>query len=120
MKQVVNSYAAKSVISVDHGREFLIWARDQVGLVSSFAWLMIIVLTISALTVSTYLRKSTELREARASVEQTTQRVEQARSLNASIRRQTDELRHNSQAGKLAAKERLRMVARHEVVVAVK
>ncbi|MFN7623554.1 MAG: hypothetical protein ACK5RS_10420, partial [Acidobacteriota bacterium] len=92
MKQVVNSYAAKSVISVDHGREFLIWARDQVGLVSSFAWLMIIVLTISALTVSTYLRKSTELREARASVEQTTQRVEQARSLNASIRRQTDEL----------------------------
>ena len=120
MKQVVNSYAAKSVIGVDYGRELLTQVRELVGQISSFGWLMMIILAVSALSFSTFVRSRAELREAQAALESSARRVESARGLNQDIRRQTEELRTNPRAGKLAAKERLRMVGRHEVVVAVK
>lgn len=120
MRQVVNSYVAKSVVSVGAGRETMVQAWELVARVPNFAWLMLIFLTVSALSVSTLLRSREQHREAAASYAHTQSRVEGAREINQNIRRQTDHLRNNSRAGELAAQQRLRLVRRNEVVVAVK
>lgn len=120
MRQVVNSYVAKSVVSVGTGREVLVNAWALVGRVPNFAWLMLIFLTVSALSVSTLLRSREEYREAQATYAHTQSRIEGAREINQNIRRQTEHLQSNPRAGELAAQQRLRLVRRNEIVVAVK
>ncbi len=120
MKQAVNSYAAKSVISVDLGRETLSRAGSIVGAIPSFGWLMMIMIAITGLSLTTYMRSRAELSQARSSIVDSNKKIADARILNAGIGREAAELRSNPKAGKLAAKERLRLVARDEVVVAVK
>ncbi len=123
MKQAVNSYVAKSVISVNvagAGRETLVQARELVLRVPNYAWLMLILLTTLALSVSTLLRSRDEHRQAQAAYAYTQSRVDSAGGINQNIRRQTHHLKTNSKASELAAQQRLRLVRRNEVVVAVK
>lgn len=120
MRQVVNSYAVKSVAGADYGREVLGWWRGIGVLVPNLAWLLMIGLAALALSLSTLTRNLSEYEEATARRSRTAGEVESVRQVNESIRRQTEELRRDPEAGRHAAKQRLRLVDRNEVVIAVR
>lgn len=120
MKREVNLYEVKSFAGVDSGRETLAQALVWVRAIPNFAWLGLLCLTMTALSVSTLVRSLGQEREARSAYAQTLNKVESAKVVNQDLRDRTRQLKTNSKAGNLAAQQRLRLVRRNEVVIAVK
>ena len=120
MKRVVNSYAAKSVAAVSYAPEVVSRVFWWIPRIPNYAWLMMLILTASALSVSTLMNSWDQEREALSNYSYTQTRVESARGINQKIRQQTEQLKPNPRASELAAQERLRLVRHNEIVVAVK
>lgn len=86
----------------------------------NYAWLAMIILTISALSYSAYSRAREQEREARDSYNETSARVENAKSVNKQIKDQTTRIKQNPEAAAQAAQNQSRMIRRNEVVVSLR
>jgi cell division protein FtsB len=120
LKQVVNSYSARTSASVrsrgfDGARTLRRAPRFP-----NYVWLAMIILTISALSYSVYSRAREQEREARDSYNETSAQVENAKSMNKQIKDQTTRIKQNPEAAAQAAQNQLRLIRRNEVVVSLK
>jgi hypothetical protein len=88
--------------------------------IPNYVWLAMIVLTVAALSYSAYGRARQHEREARDSYNQTSTRVENARSANHRIKAQTERIRRNPAAAAQSAQDRLRLIRRNEIVVSLR
>jgi cell division protein FtsB len=79
-----------------------------------------IILTISALSFSTYSRAREQEREARNSYNETSARVENVRNANRQIQEQTTRLKQSPEVAAQAAQDQLRLIRRNEVVVSLR
>lgn len=120
MRREVNSYAVKSIAIGNNTAEVLGHVAARVAQVPNLAWLMLILLTVSALSYTTLTRSREQERDAQARVDYTRGRVNEAAAASSNIRLQTEHLKSDPQASKLAARERLHLVRKNEVIVAVK
>jgi hypothetical protein len=87
--------------------------------IPNYVWLAMIILTVSALSVSTLVRSQDQEREAKSSYTDIKTRVENAKVLNQQIKGQTAQIRNNPRAAAQVAADQLRLVRPNEVVVAV-
>lgn len=120
MKRVANSYSARTIAAVALAPATttvrLFW---WVPRIPNFVWLAMIILTVSALSVSVLMRSVDQEREAVNSLNVTRMRIENARGANRQIMEKTDRIRNNPQVAAHAAQSQLRLLRRNEVVVAV-
>jgi hypothetical protein len=119
LRRGANSYAIRSVGVQISPAESLSWVVARVAQVPNHAWLVLILLTFAALSVSSLINARERERQARVDRDYTAQRVTAARELNTTIRRQTAQLRTDPRLAEQVAQERLRLVRAHEVVVAI-
>jgi cell division protein FtsB len=84
----------------------------------SYVWLAMIVLSISALSISTMIRSRDQENEARASYSYLKLRVENAKGVNRQFKDQTAQIKNNPRAAAQAAQDQLRLIRPNEVVVA--
>ena len=120
MKQVVNSYSARTSarvrsLELDATRPLLRMPRFP-----NYVWLAMIILTISALSYSAYSRAREQEREAKDSYNEISAQVENAKSANSQIKDQTTRIRQNPAVAAQAAQNKLRLVRRNEIVVSLR
>lgn len=124
MKQVVNSYSARISASIrpigPMGFDGAVGLRRRAPRFPNYGWLAMIILTISALSYSAYTRSRGQEREARDSYNETSARVENAKSVNKQIQDQTTRIRRNPESAAQAAQNQSRMLRRNEVVVTLR
>ena len=77
-----------------------------------------IVLTFTALSVSTYRRAQDVEQEALQSHAVVSSRVENVKATNQQIKQQTAQIKTNPRAAEAAAQQQLRVLRRNEIVVA--
>lgn len=77
-----------------------------------------IVLTFTALSVSTYRRAQSIEQEAMQSQAVVFSRVENMKATNQQIKQQTAQIKTNPRAAEAAAQQQLRVLRRNEIVVA--
>ena len=120
MKQVVNSYSARTsarVGSVGFDATQPLWWIPRFP---NYVWLAMIILTISALSYSAFSRAREQEREARNSYNETSAQVENAKTANRQIKEQTTRIRQNPRVAAQAAQNQLRLIRRNEVVVSLR
>lgn len=121
MKREANSYSTRTVAAVAYAPTItnirLFWWIPRIP---NFVWLAMIVLTISALSVSVLVRSFEQEREAMNSLNITKMRVENAKGINQQIREKTDRIRNNPEVAANAAQTQLRLIRKNEIVVAVR
>jgi cell division protein FtsB len=93
--------------------------RQLVPHVPNYVWLTMIILAALALSVTSYLRAQEMEREAKLAHAFVETRVEDARALNAQLKKQNQKLKQNPRVAERAAQEQLRVLRRNEVVVAL-
>ena len=121
MKRVVNLYSARTSASVRPlGFDRAIGLRRREPRFPNYVWLAMVILTISALSYSAYSRAREQEREARNSYNETSARVENAKSVNKQIKDQTTRIRQNPETAAQAAQNQSRMIRRNEVVVSLR
>ncbi len=86
----------------------------------NYVWLAMIVLTIAALSYSSFDRARQQERVAQDSYQQTSTRVENARSANQQIKAQTERIRQNPHTAAQSAQDQLRLIRRNEIVVSLR
>ena len=86
----------------------------------NYVWLAMIILTISALSYSAYSRAREQEREAKDSYNETSTKVENAKSMNRQIKEQTTRIRQNPEVAAQAAQNQLRLIRRNEVVISLR
>ena len=86
--------------------------------IPNYVWLAMIVLTFTALSVSTYRRAQDAEQEALQSHAVVSSRVENLKATNQQIKQQTAQIKTNPRAAEAAAQQQLRMLRRNEIVVA--
>lgn len=129
MKRVANSYSAKNrsaqAIAV-RGRALPIGTRTAdkakagtwVPHVPNYVWLAMIVLTFTALSVSTFMRAQDAEREAVQSHAVVSSRAENVKVANKQLKQQTEQIKNNPRVAEQAAQKQLRVLRSNEVVVA--
>ena len=120
MKRGVNSYSARlsaSVRSYDFDGARTLRRAPRFP---NYGWLAMIILAIAALAYSVYTRAREQEREARDSYNETSARVENAKSLNRQIKDRTTRIRQNPEVAAQAAQNQLRLIRRNEVVVSLR
>jgi cell division protein FtsB len=120
LKQVVNSYSARISAKVRHVGFDGARTLSRVPRFPNYVWLVMIILTVSALSYSAYSRAREQEREARASYNETSSRVENAKSLNRQIKEKTTRIRQNPEVAAQAAQNQLRLIRRNEVVISLR
>lgn len=122
MKSAAQTYSARTssvrayaMTATKAGAEIRQWLPH----IPNYVWLAMIILTAMALSVTSYLRAQDMEREAKAAHAFIETRVEDARALNAQLKKQTQQLKHNPRVAERAAQEQLRVLRRNEVVVAL-
>jgi hypothetical protein len=78
-----------------------------------------VILTVSALSISTVMRSQEQEQEAKSSYTYTRARVESAKSANQKIKEQTEQIKVNPRVATRVAQDQLLLLRRNEVVVAV-
>src|SRR5262245_22005302 len=117
LKQVVNSYSARTSARVHAAGFDATRALSCIPRFPNYVWLAMIILTISALSYSTYTRAREQEREAKDSYNETSSQLENAKSSNARIKERTNRIRQNPKVAAQAAQNQLRLLRRNEVVV---
>ena len=120
MKQAVNSYSARTSA---RARSVVFEVTRPLVLIPRFpnyVWLAMIILAVSALSYSTYSSAREKEREAKDSYNETSARVENARSANRQIKEQTARIKQNPNVAAQAAQNQLRLIRRNEVVVSLR
>ncbi|NBO64285.1 MAG: hypothetical protein EBU88_05470 [Acidobacteria bacterium] len=105
---------------VEYGQDILVRVRGLVMPVPALAWLMMIGLAALALSLTTLSVARSRHQAATLKRAGVTQMIEEARRINSETRRQTAVLRSESAASRVSAQQRLRLVGRNEVVIAVR
>ncbi len=119
MKRVANSYSARTITAVNYYPTETVRYLWWIPKIPNYVWLAMIILTVSALSISTLMRSQEQEREAKASYSYIKTRVENAKSVNQQIREQTVQIKNNPRAGVQVAQDQLRLVRPNEIVVAV-
>ena len=119
MKQVANSYSAWTISAVNNAPETAVRYFWWIPRIPNYVWLAMIILTVTALSVSTLVRSQEQEREARASYSYLKTRVENAKNVNLQIREQTEQIKNNPQTAARLAQYQLRLVRSNEIVIAV-
>jgi hypothetical protein len=91
------------------------WIPD----IPNYVWLAMIILAVSALSISTLIRSQAQEREAKANYSMVKTRLENAKGINQQIKEQTLRLKNNPQVAAQAAQGELRLLRPNEIVVAV-
>jgi hypothetical protein len=120
LKQVVNSYSARTSANARYMGFDGAGTMRRAPRFPNYVWLAMIILTISALSYSAYSRAREHEREARNSYNETSAQVENAKSMNKQIKDQTNRIRQNPETAAQAAQNQLRLIRRNEVVVSLK
>lgn len=120
MKRVANSYSAKSISAVNYAPVTTVRYHWWIPRIPNYVWLAMIILTLTALSISTFVRSQQQEREAKASYSYIKTQVENARSVNRQIREQTEQIRNNSRVAAHVAQTQLHLVRPNEIVIAVK
>jgi cell division protein FtsB len=121
LKQGVNSYSARTSASVRPlGFDGAVGLRRRAPRFPNYVWLAMVILTISALSYSAYSRAREQEREAKNLYNETSARVENAKSVNKQIKDQTTRIKQNPGAAAQAAQNQSRMIRRNEVVVSLR
>ncbi len=120
MKRVVNSYSARATAKVRYFGFDGAGALSRVPRFPNYVWLAMIILTVSAFSFSAYSRARQKEAEARDSYNETSTRVETAKSLNRQIKQQTTRIRQNPEVAAQAAQNQLRLIRRNEVVISLR
>ena len=122
MKRVAQAYSAESsfvrayaVGASKTGAEM----RQLVPHVPNYVWLTMIIMAALALSIASFLRAQEMEREAKLAHALVETRVEDARILNAQLKKQNQQLKQNPRVAERAAQEQLRVLRRNEVVVAL-
>jgi len=119
LKRVVNSYSARTVSAVTYTPDSATRLLGWVPRIPNYVWLAMIILTVSALSISTLLRSQDQEREAKSSYSYVKTRVDHAKGINQEIKERTEQIRTNPRAAASAAQNQLRLVRHNEIVVAV-
>jgi cell division protein FtsB len=121
LKQGVNSYSARISASVRPlGFDGAVGLRRRAPRFPNYVWLAMVILTIAALSYSAYSRAREQEREAKNLYNETSARVENAKSVNKQIKDQTTRIKQNPEAAAQAAQNQSRMIRRNEVVVTLR
>lgn len=120
MKRVNSSYSARSMAiasyAPDTAAKVLSWAPS----IPNYVWLAMIILAVSALSVTAAMRASTNEVEAVSSYSYIQTRVENARAVQLQLREQTKQIRTDPVVASQVAQDRLRLTRVNEIVLAVK
>jgi hypothetical protein len=119
LKRAVNSYSTRAVSAISYAPTTTIRFFWWIPQVPNYVWLAMIILTVSALSVSTLVRSQEQEREAKSSYSYFKTRVENAKGVNLQIKAQTEQIKNNPRVATQAAQDQLRLVRPNEVVVAV-
>ena len=120
MKQAVNSYSIRASVRTYPAVRDVVRPLWWIPRIPNYVWLAMIVLTIAALSYSAYDRARQQEREARDSYQQTSTRVENARSANQQIKAQTERIRQNPGTAAQSAQNQLRLIRHNEIVVSLR
>ncbi|MEO6723912.1 MAG: hypothetical protein ABIP14_01295 [Blastocatellia bacterium] len=133
MKRITNSYSARNRSAhaiATRARALPIGAvtgtrtpsraivKSWIPHIPNYVWLAMIVLTFTALSVSTYRRAQGIEQEALQSQAIVFSRVENLRATNQQIKHLTAQIKTNPRAAEAAAQQQLRVLRRNEIVVA--
>lgn len=129
MKRVANTYSAKNrsaqAIAVRSrtlpvGTRVTTKAKAErwIPHIPNYVWLAMIVLTFTALSVSTFLRAQQAEQEAVQSHAVVSSRVENVKATNKHLKQQTAQIKTNPRVAEQAAQKQLRVLRPNEVVVA--
>lgn len=119
MKRVANSYSARTISAVSYGPDLAARYLWWIPRIPNHVWLAMIILAVSALSVSTLMNSQEQEREAKAAYTYTKSRVENAKGVSQQIKERTEQIRRNPNVAAQAAQDQLRLVRRNEIVVAV-
>lgn len=86
--------------------------------IPNYVWLAMIILTFTALSISTYRRAQDNEQDAVQSHAVVASRVENVKATNQQIKQQTAQIKTNPRAAEAAAQQQLRVLRRNEIVVA--
>jgi hypothetical protein len=129
LKRVANSYSAKNrsaqAVAV-RSRAFPVGTRatakakseNWIPHIPNYVWLAMIVLTFTALSVSTFLRAQQAEQEAVQSHAVVSSRIENVKVANKQLKQQTQQIKTNPRVAEQAAQKQLRVLRPNEVVVA--
>lgn len=120
MKRVANSYSARSMAIATYAPETATRLLSWVPSIPNYVWLAMIILAVSALSMTAAMRASTQEAEASSSYSYIQTRVENARAVNLQLREQTRQIRTDPALAGQVAQDRLRLTRVNEIVLAVK
>lgn len=117
MKRVANSYSARSLAIVSYAPavRLLSW----VPTLPNYVWLAMIILAVSAMSMTAAMRATSEEEAAKSSYRYLQTRVENARAVNQQLREQTKQILTDRQTAAQYAQDRLRLTRVNEIVLAV-
>jgi cell division protein FtsB len=113
-----NSYPVRTISRgyiTDAGLRDAWWIPE----IPNYVWLAMIILAVSALSISTLMRSQAQEREAKASYTSVKTRLENAKGINRQIKEQTQRIKNNPEVAAQAAQDELRLLRPNEIVVAV-
>jgi len=114
-----NNYRVRAVSSRGYVTDVRLRDVWWIPEIPNYVWLAMIILAVSALSISTLVRSQSQEREARASYSSVKTRLESTKGINQQIREQTLRLNNDPQVAVQAAQSQLRLVRPNEIVVAV-
>lgn len=122
MKRAANLYSARTYAIAAPREATNAWPRIArwIPHIPNYVWLAMIVLTVSALSVSTYMRAQEMERDAKSSHAFTATKVDNLKAFNSELKKQTQRIKQDPQAAQQAAQEQLRVLRPNEIVVAVR
>ncbi|MBK9312712.1 MAG: hypothetical protein IPM55_00455 [Acidobacteria bacterium] len=120
MKRVANSYSTRSLAIVSYAPDTATRLLSWVPSIPNYVWLAMIILAVSAMSLTGAMRASTQEGEAKSSYSYLQTRVENARAVNLQLSEQTRQIRTDPQVSAQVAQDRLRLTRVNEIVLAIK
>jgi len=114
-----NSYSVRTVSSRVYVTDVRLRDAWWIPEIPNYVWLAMIILAVSALSISTLMRSQAQEREAKASYSLVKTRLENAKGINLEIKEQTQRIKNNPQVAAQVAQGQLRLLRPNEIVVAI-
>ena len=114
-----NSYQVRTLQSRGYVTDVRLRDVWWIPEIPNYVWLAMIILAVSALSVSTLMRSQALEREAKESYSLVKTKLENAKGINRQIKEQTQRIKNNPEVAAQAAQDQLRLLRPNEIVVAV-
>jgi hypothetical protein len=114
-----NSYQVRTIQSRGYVTDVRLRDIWWIPEIPNYVWLAMIILAVSALSISTLMRSQALEREAKASYSLVKTKLENAKGINRQIKEQTQRIKNDPEVAAQAAQGQLRLLRPNEIVVAV-